>query len=156
MTRARTAAFLLAAVALALVAAGCGDDDDSGDSGDGSATALTKEEFLQQGNAICANGNAELDAVTANFGPGTSPAEIEAFVTDTLVPNVQGQIDDLSALTPPEGDEEEVEAILTAAEDALAEVEEVPSTVTEDGGTDPFNEANRLAEDYGLVACGSG
>src|SRR3712207_254916 len=108
-------AIVLAVAALA--ASGCGDDDnDDGGSGGGGGEALTKAEFLEQGNKVCAEGNRELDAAFADLGPGTGPEEIEAFATETLVPNIEEQIAGLRELTPPEGDEAEVEAILAAAE----------------------------------------
>ena len=137
--------------ALATLFAGCGDDEESGDSGDG-GSAPTKAEFVKEGNAICEKGNAELDAATANFGPQTPPAEVDAFVTDTLVPNVQGQIDDLRELTPPAGDENTVDEMLDTAQDNLDTVEDDPASIR---SGDPFAEANQLLRDYGLTVCGS-
>ena len=136
--------------ALAALVAGCGDDDDSSDSGGGDAP--TKAQFVEEGNAICEKGNAELDEATANFGPQTPPAEVDAFVTETLVPNVQGQIDDLRALTPPKGDEDTVDALLDAAQENLATVEDNPATIR---SGDPFAQANQLLRGYGLTVCGS-
>ena len=54
----RNAILLLAGGArLGLIAAGCGgNDDESSDTGTDSTTALTKAEFLKQGNAICQQG----------------------------------------------------------------------------------------------------
>ena len=157
MTRARSAAALLAVVALALIGAGCGDDDDSGDSSnpDG-GDALTKAQFLRQGNAVCAAGNAELEAEGATLGTEPSPQDIEDFALDELVPNIRNQIDALRELAPPAGDEDEVDAILTAAEDGVEAIEQDPASAFNDGSADPFDEANQLAAEYGLTACGSG
>jgi hypothetical protein len=48
-------------------------------------------------------GDKELDQAGAQaFGKGRpSKQEIEQFASDTLVPNIQGQIDDVRALPPP-------------------------------------------------------
>ena len=156
MSRFRGPAVVLAVVALALIGAGCGDDEKSGDSeGSGGGSALTKEQFLEQGNAICAAGNAELEAEGAGLGTAPTPGEIEDFALRELVPNIQNQLDELRTLTPPAGDEEQVEEILTAAEEGVAAIKEDPARAFDDAGADPFDTANQLAEDYGLVACGS-
>jgi hypothetical protein len=148
-------------LATGLIAAGCGGDDDDDDGGDG-GEALTKEEFLAQGNAICEEGNAELNAAADEVfqgGQRPSPEELETFVNDSFVPNIQGQIDDIRALGPPEEDEDTINGILDDAEDALAEVEEDPQgTLGAEAGqtTDPFAEVNAQLADYGLTACSDG
>jgi hypothetical protein len=136
---------LVLALATGLVAAGCGDDDD--DDGDG-GEALTKEEYLAQGNQICAQGNAELrQSEDFNFN---DPAAVGAFVTDTLVPNIQGQIDQLREGIP-EGDEETVNGILDDTEAKLDELEADPASLQEDA--DPFAEINMRLDEYGLTTC---
>ena len=154
--RTRTGALLLVGGA-ALIGAGCGDDDE--DTTGASSAPLTKQEFAQQANQICADGNEEIDeGAQATFSEGRpAPEDQEAFFTDTVIPNVQSQIDDIRALTPPEGDEEEVAAIVDSAQSAVDEIEADPAAladIEEGGSSDPFAEANKLAEDYGLEECG--
>jgi hypothetical protein len=154
----------LAAVIAGAVLAGCGGGDDStttvgatGTSGEQGA-ALSKSEFLAQGNAICEKGDKEIDAAGSKiFTQSQAPSQAtqEKFVTDTVVPNIQGQIDGLSALSPPSGDEDQVQAILDAAQSALDKVKADPSLITQQAQSDPFAEANRLAQAYGLDKCGS-
>ena len=136
---------LLAVALLALI--GCGGDDE----GSGSGEPLTKAEFLEQGNAVCAEGNEAIDDAAADLSQNSPQEEIEAFASETLVPEVQEQIDGLSELSPPEGDEAKVEAIIEAAQEANDQVEEDPSLIT--SSEDPFNEANDLASEYGLEEC---
>jgi len=138
----------LGAVTAALFAIGCGGDDDDGSS-------LSKQEFLKQGNEICAKGNQELDQAAQKTFSGGPPSaeEASAFVNDELIPNVEDQVSQLRDLSPPEGDEDEVNAILDAADEGLSKSEDDPAGVFQEG--DPFAEANKLARDYGLVACGS-
>ena len=68
-------------LATGLIAAGCGgdDDDDGGDGGE----ALTKEEFLTEGNAICEEGNAELQQASTELQGGPGSPGLDAFITDT-------------------------------------------------------------------------
>jgi hypothetical protein len=139
--------FAAAVSAAGLIAAGCGDDDDSDSS-------LSKEEFVAQANEICTEGTTELnEAAQEEFGDSgqPTPAEEEAFVRDTVVPNIQGQLDEIRELGIPEGDADEVNGILDDAQSALDELEEDPSGTS--GGTDPFADVNRDLTEYGISAC---
>jgi len=134
-----------------VILAGCGGG------GSSSTIALSKSDFVAQGNAICAKGDKETEAAAKKvFSQPPSKATVEKFVTDTVVPNIQGQIDAIGALSPPAGDEDQVQAIVDAAQSALDKAKADPSLLTEQGsGSDPFAEADKLADDYGLDACGS-
>ena len=160
---------LALALAAALIAAGCGDDDEttttaaapttttSGATGATGATgeALSKDEFIKQADQICADGDKSINEAFNALGSGEpSQQEQQQVVTDTVVPEIQGEIDGISALTPPAGDEEEVSAILDAAQSAVDQTKEDPTLLTQ--GQDPFQEANQLAKEYGLKVCGQG
>jgi hypothetical protein len=143
--------------ALALVAAGCGGDDD-----DTSTTAsLTKAEFLKQGNAICAAGNQKIDAgfeeyikkhdIGRNEEP--TPAQMEELAETVLLPQIKEQVEGVKSLPAPSGDEADVEAIVTAAEEAIEKAEDDPASIATEG-SGPFGKANALARDYGLTVCG--
>lgn len=146
-----------------LVLAGCGGGDSSSTTGASGASgtqgaALSKSEFLAQGNAVCAKGNKEINAEAKKiFTQGQAPSQAtqEKFVTDTVIPNIQGQIDAIEALSPPSGDEGQVKAITDAAQSALDKAKADPSLLTDQGGgqSDPFAEANKLGKAYGLDAC---
>lgn len=150
--RLRVAVPLAAMLAGLILLAGCGGGGSSS-----STTALSKSEFLAQGNAICAKGNKEINAAGSKaFTQGQAPsqADQDKFVTDTVIPNIQTQIDGIEALTPPSGDEDQVTAITDAAQSALDKAKADPSVITDpSGGSDPFAEANKLATDYGLDQC---
>jgi hypothetical protein len=140
-------------LATGLIAAGCGGDDDDDDGGDG-GEALTKEEFLAEGNAICEAGNAELEQASSELQSGPGSPQFDAFISDTFIPNVQGQIDEIRALEPPEEDADTVNGILDDAEGVLDEIEADPATFGQGG--DPFAEVNTQLNDYGLTACAAG
>ena len=91
MSRLHSAAALLAIVALAAFGAGCGDDEDSGDSGSSGET-LTKAEYLEQGNAICAKYNRQLDDLFPQ-APGAPGSEsFNSFAEEQIVPILETQI----------------------------------------------------------------
>ena len=99
--------------AAGLIVAGCGSDSSSSTT---STTALTKSEFLAQGNAICAKGNKAINqAAQETFNKQQpSASQLNQFATQTLIPNIQQQIDGIKALPAPSGDEAQVTAIVTA------------------------------------------
>lgn len=155
----RFLALIVAVAAVALVAAGCGSSDDSTtDSGE----ALTKAEFVKQGNAICKEGNDKIEsefeqlAEEKNLKENQKPpqAVLDEAAETILVPGIGKQIEELRALGNPEGDDGEVEDLLTGAEEALEEAEEDPSVLTEDEDSGPFVQVNKEAREYGLTVCG--
>jgi hypothetical protein len=147
----RRALACVTVVTFVVVGAGCGDDEER----------LSEEEFLEQGNAICEEGNDEIDAAIEEIVPdeSTEPS-IEEVITvyeETLIPSVQRQIDELRELNPPEDIEDDIEDLLDDADAAVEEsserLEEDPEAfVTSD--EDPFAEVNARAEELGLTACG--
>jgi hypothetical protein len=159
---------LAAGATTALVAAGCGgDDDDDGTTAATTATtgatgaagggALSKEAFITAADGVCAQGDKQINKEAGKVFQGNqepSKQEQDRFVTDTVLPNIQNQVDGIRALTPPDGDEDQVTAIVDAAQRAIDEAEKDPGILTQGGGPDPFAEANKLAEDYGLQKCG--
>jgi hypothetical protein len=61
----------------------------------------------------------------------------------------------IEALPAPSGDTEQVDAIVSAAQQGLDELKADPSLITAEGQDNPFAEANKLAKQYGLTACAS-
>jgi hypothetical protein len=140
-------------VALAALVAGCGGGDETTDS-----ATLTKTQFIKQGDAICKEANAENETEAEEFAEENgftleeaTDEQLEETVSVVLVPSLNQQVEDLKALGAPEGDEEKVEAILVAVEDAADDIEEDPGSVFKEK---TLEEPNRLADAYGLKVCG--
>lgn len=155
MSTKRLIPLVLAVLAVALVAAGCGSSKKS--SSTSSSSKITKAEFLRKGNAICAAGNKEINAQGKKiFGKNRKPtkAQLKQFATQVLVPSVEKQVNQIKALGAPAGDEAKVKAILDAADQGVAKGKQDPLVLVKDSG-DPFKRANKLARDYGLNVCGS-
>jgi hypothetical protein len=146
---------LAALVVLVALIAGCGGGDDTTD---GDTVTLTKAEFIKQGDAICKEGNEENEAEAEEFAEENdftlekaSKEQLEEAVSEVLVPSLNEQAEELDALGAPEGDEEKVEEIVVALEDATAEIEDDPSLVFEEK---TLEEPNQLADAYGFKVCG--
>ena len=147
-------AIAVAAIA-ALAIAGCGGGSSSSTT---STSALSKSEFLAKGNAICAKGEKQIGTAGKKFfsqSQAPSQATQEKFATQVVIPNIQQQVDGIKALPAPAADEDQVNAIVEAAQSALDKVKQDPSLITQSQGSDPFTQANKLANAYGLTQCGS-
>jgi hypothetical protein len=152
----RLAALIGGALAVSLLAAGCGGGSDS----NSSTASLTKAEFLKQGNAICKHGNMEIEAEFEKFvkehhlsqNKQPTQAQLTEASETFLIPMIRKEVDQLKALGAPEGEEAKVDAIIEAAEESLETAEANPTSLTSENGG-PFTKTNKLAKEYGLTAC---
>lgn len=133
---------LTACLAVGLIAAGCGGDDD-GDT-------LTKEEYISQADANCKKADKELDSAG---GPQGSNG-LEKFATDTLVPNIEGQIDFVRNLNGPQEVEDQVNPILDEAQQGVDEVAKDPSQLEEGSAGRKLQQAGQDLQKYGFKECG--
>jgi len=131
-----------------LFAAGCGGDDDSSSD----EPAPTKAAYIADADAICEAGQSDFEAIVKDLPNDIEAPESQAAISDEIVPLYRDQIEQLRALTPPEGDEEATARIYDAVEEAVDETEANPSALDE---VATFEEANNLAIDYGLKVCGN-
>lgn len=145
---------IAAAAVLAALIAGCGGGDETTDE----TVTLTKAEFIKQGDAICQQGNDRSEEEAEEFAEENgftlekaSDEQLEEAVAEVLVPNLKQQAEEIDALGAPEGDEEQVEAIVVSLEGAADEIADEPGVVF-DG--EVLEEPEELAQDYGFKVCG--
>ena len=81
------------------------------------------------------------------------PEEVERIALDIVVPALEAEVAAIEALGAPEGDEAEVEAILAATEEGIAEIEADPQGLL-DGPPDSLRRAANLSRAYGSQQCG--
>jgi hypothetical protein len=147
-----------AVLASALLVAGCGDSD--GNSTE-STSALTKQQFIAQADAICKRGNEEIEEGYESFAEQNdipknqepSNAQGKEIVETVIIPSVDSQAKGIRALAAPSGDEDEISAMLDSLDEAIAEAEEDPEALVT-SQSDPFAKPNELAQEYGLEVCG--
>ncbi|HVQ57605.1 MAG TPA: hypothetical protein VMS60_01740 [Solirubrobacterales bacterium] len=159
----RLVAILAAVLAIAAIA-GCGSSDNDTGTAAGESTsasedaggpALSKAEFVKQGNEVCTQGKEEAEAkladAAAEFGDEEPSEEEQArVVTDVIVPSFEEISDGLAELKPPAGEEDGLAELIEAFEDGTASVVDDPIAALEG---DPFGEANEKAEVLGLDVC---
>jgi len=158
-------------VAFALVVAACSSDE-----------ALSKDEYLAQGNAICEDSNAQFRAIIEEFDgllPDASTPEefadpLAADFVDQFTAVLEEQLANLRALAAPEGDETILAALyddLEAVTRALPQLAAAAATgdpaaieqLTSSGGqvhaglqavNVAFADLDNQAREYGLTVCG--
>jgi hypothetical protein len=134
-----------------------GEGGSNASSGEGGSNAsskpLTKKEFLTQGDTICgkvpATYNSKLQKLEKEAGKPLSKAESNL---KAAIPPLPVAAEELAELTPPKGDEQEVEAIVAALEAATKGLEEKPSSELS-GPQSPFAEFQKLTGEYGFRVC---
>jgi hypothetical protein len=148
-------AALAALVALGALVAGCGGGDETANE----TVTLTKAEFIEQGDAICEEGNAESEKEAEEFAEDNdfdiekaSEEQLEEAISEVLVSNLSRQVEELDALGAPEGDEDEVEEIIVSLEGAVSKIEDDPSVAFQGN---VLKEPGELAQDYGFKVCGA-
>ena len=150
----RITTLLALALATGLIAAGCGDDDDdtaattssatttagatgaTGATGAATGEPLSKEEFIAQGDEICSTANDEIKGEN-------DPMKVAE--------NIEGQIEGLRALTPPEEDADQITQILDDAQEAVDTIKETGSF--QQSGQQ-IEQAGNALQDYGFKECG--
>jgi hypothetical protein len=145
-------AILAVAVALALggIAAGCGDDNNESSTSATAAAAISKADFVAKANQICKQGNAEVDAAGRKLGNSVSQAQLDSFVSDTVIPNVEKQVDGVEALGAPAGEEAQVQDLISVTRADIAELKADPSKIQDDS---LFKDSNQKATALGLTEC---
>lgn len=133
---------------------GCGGSESTGET---AVTALTKQEFLKEGNKICKERLEEKDDVLKAALEELSPSErtepssakLEEVGGKALQP-FQQLTDELSELPAPAGDEANVKRITDELEAALKRAEGDLEHLIQ---TNPFVKASKDAKAYGLETC---
>ena len=138
------------------VAAGntTGGGPEAGDASSGGAPS--KSEYIAQADEICRKAEDAFTQEIDDSFEGQSPSEDEfaAALRTGAVENLEGQLNDLRALTPPAGDEDTLAAIYDTLEVAVDGFVEDPSSLM-GRPSRAMKDASRRAAQYGLTVCGN-
>lgn len=169
----RRLVLLLPLVLALLLAAGCGGGDDTAaeTSASDGGEPLSKSEWIEQADAICAGTDAETDELEAEIEElEGGPEDVEALAQLAGILRAGGevirnQVNQLRELEPPADDEETIDEMLSTVEANAALAESMADSlesgeIEEFEGTNEEADANnttakQMAEDYGLEVCGS-
>ena len=145
-------AALASLFAFGLLAAGCGSS--KAKSSTATAPAISKAQFLAEGNALCRQGQQRLESSRKGLEnrfahKEPTAAQVAAYVTTTFVPLIQFQINGLRALGAPAGEQAKVTSMLNVAQTDLDRVKSNPAALVRH----PFASFALLAHAYGLTSC---
>jgi hypothetical protein len=155
----RVSVAALLAVAIAVIAAGCGS---SGDAATTSTSSITKAAFLRRANGICAKARSGLLEkaevyINHHVGKGKSESEVVADAYKAvLVPSIEEQIAEIRTIGFPSGDEQTIETFLNTLQEKDDEIKTLPSVVSRFPVDRILKPAGDLARAYGLDVCGYG
>ena len=142
---------ILISLLLALLVAGCGDD------GGDSTSTVTKTVLIKKGDAICEKSEEKFQAQVLGYfqllkGKPATKGQERQIVADYQLPGLQEQVKELEKLGAPDGEEEQVEAILDGMRSVLAEGREDPRANLA-SSSEPLAESADLARKYGFKVC---
>ncbi len=154
--------FIAIAVVLGALVSVVGCGDDGGDGGEGNAataangrpaSGVTKSEYIDQANSLCAKRTAELaiKSKRAFKKVFSKPEKVAAkqLAKEAVIPVFEGELRDLKTLSIPSEGEQQVAAIYEAIEDFIAELKADPTAQE----FYPYTKAEKLAKQYGISAC---
>jgi hypothetical protein len=146
---------VLAVLAVAVSVTGCGG---GGSSSSETTASISKAEFVAKANAICAKGEkeqeAEINAYVKSHGlqnKRPTKAEQAEMVKAILAPNIQSQINAVTALGAPSGEERQVESAIQISQQTLDEGKANPSLFFT--SEDIFAPAGKQLHALGLTKC---
>lgn len=136
---------------LALVVAGCGGVE----SNETSPTEISKAEFISQADAICQESNAAIEGeIESTFGGGAKPSKQQEteFVTETIIPSIEGDLAKIGDLPIPAGEDEAITQFLDDAEAGVSEAKDDPEGFPKSAPS--LGKSSEEAAAYGLKVCG--
>jgi hypothetical protein len=146
--------FVIGAVLCGLFAQGCGDDDGVSIG----ASEISEAEFVRRADAICAKHESNMDLETSRLtreAEARPDADIDTSsvgrVSAILVPNLETELEELTALGDPRGNGVPVEEIFAEIQQVIDEAKEDPEEFLE--GFSPYIKAEKTAERYGITRC---
>jgi hypothetical protein len=148
-------ASVVSALTLAIAFSACGGDDGGG--------GPSKAEFIEEADAICAEGSERAEQIAREgFSDPQNPTPEEVLaIVEQLIPLQRETTADVRALDKPEGEEDEINTLLDQADAATDRAEQEIDTPQEavavvqasDTPQDPFHEVNQAFAAYGFEAC---
>jgi hypothetical protein len=139
-------------IVLALVGlialAGCGGDDSTDSSDSSSSGALTNEEYAQQAQAILLDFGTSFQQLGTQISNSKNPQQFGDLV-DQAEQEIQGAIDDFSALQPPADALEGHDQTLSALENFSSKLTDV-SDAADSGDKQALQEAAQALQQAGL------
>jgi len=142
----------------ALALAACGGDDGGGGGGE----PISKQEFIEQADAVCADSADTQQEIQAKLESATSPDQAAAAYEE-LADVSEGINEEINALGRPEGDEELIDDLAAKQERLVVLVDDLAGAVRaeDQAGAEAIGseldalvaEAGEVFDSYGFEVC---
>ena len=152
---------LLGVLAVVLATAGCGGDDDDSD---GSASTVSKAEFIQRADELCRDFRRKRDDLEAE-ADATSDTDRQAQIFRQLADEADATGDKFERLPVPAGDKAIIDRYISASRDQIDVVRRIADALDDrdpgavatllGSGERSGDEVQDIAQDYGFKVCGS-
>jgi hypothetical protein len=119
------------AVLLALVVAACGDDDSGGPAEPSPGGGLSREEYIQQADAVCEDGDRIGDATDRRLDRAGDNQQVADILSEGLEEQEE-ILDRYDAIEPPPSERDFHEAFVESVRDQLALVRRVQDAFEEE------------------------
>jgi hypothetical protein len=137
--------FIILALVGLIAVAGCGGDDSTDGS---SSTTLSNEEYAQQAQAILLEFGTSFQQLGTQISNSKNPEQFKQLV-DQAETEIQGAIDDFSALQPPPDAQEGHDQTLSALENFSSKLTDV-SEAADSGDNQALVQAAQALQQAGL------
>lgn len=142
-----------------LAVTGCGGGGDGG--GDSGEETVSKAVFIREADAACKKageqGSKELKAFLAKHklekGKEPNNVQLTELGKEVLLPLLKQQRDDFKAIGTPRGDQDEIELLIEALEEAIENLEKTPTLAG--SSKNLLTKVDRIALQYGFKVCGN-
>ena len=135
---------------------GATGETQGGGEGKESASGDSKAAFVKQLDAICASGSgqigSEVQVYAEKVGLNGLPKKAQAIVDNAVVPNLERELGEIEAQTPPAEAEQATEAITSAIHDLIAAAKADPRAFMVAG--EAVLKAEQIAHRNGFSQCG--
>lgn len=163
----------MAALAIAVILAGCGGSDDSGSGGQinsGSSeqanggpiatSSLSKAAYVKKASVVCnkvstqasQDVNTHAEEILQSEEP-PEPVLLARVLKEVILPSYETEIADVRKLGAPAGDEEKIEAMLVAQQAAVDKAKQLQAVISPKEFEKYFTKVSGELEAYGFTAC---
>ena len=124
------------------------------------AGELSKSEYLDEINSICADANEEIATIFEEAFADLpedelpDPEEFAEVIQEEIVPVFEDALDEAEDVNGPRSTERKVKRLIDDYRDVVSDIEDDPEILL--GDEDPFEEADEGAADLGLDECAQG
>lgn len=129
-----------------------GGEEDGGGEEEGSSKPLTKTEFSTQVNEICTQVPPTYEEELKKLEQGGQKPSKAEINLKAAIPPLESAIEQMESLTPPTGEEQTLEEVITTLGAAITGLEEKPTSELS-GPQSPFAEFQAVTKKAGLETC---